>query len=71
MPELQPRYLVREDRAIRDLPNDDFERFPCWTVTRMTAGMGWHIGKYADEATAMAVAAMLQGVADAGKEVLS
>lgn len=30
-----------------------------WTVTRVTDGFGWHIGRYTDEETAMRIAEIL------------
>lgn len=50
-------YQVKEDRTVRPLPDDDFDRVPCWTVTRVSDG--WHIAKYADEETAAKVADLL------------
>jgi hypothetical protein len=71
MPEPRIRYLVKPTTAaiVRSTDPIDIETVDVWEVTRFTNGFGWHIGKYADEPTAMAVAAALQGVADVGGEV--
>lgn len=35
------------------------ETIEIWTVTRITNGFGWHVGKYADEETAKRIAEIL------------
>jgi hypothetical protein len=57
----ETRYTVRPEKTTRVVNTDpiDLESVPCWVVTRVTGGMGWHIGKYETEAVANAVAAAL------------
>jgi hypothetical protein len=47
----------------------DVQRTPCWTVTRIGNGMGWHIGKYRSKLAADGVAHILATLADQGEEI--
>lgn len=60
------RYVVREDKTTEVVTSDPIElkSVPCWTVTRVTDGMGWHIGKYKTEPAAQAVAGALRKFTD-------
>lgn len=65
MPDI--RYTIRRGTAIKSLPDEDIEhveRIPCWTVTRVTGGMGWHVGKYRSREVAEAVALVLTKFVD-------
>lgn len=57
-----PKYIVREDTATEGDPldPDSWKNVPCWSVTRVTGGMSWHIGKYRSDATAEEVADFLR-----------
>jgi hypothetical protein len=57
-------YVVSEARTIRKLPDDDFERVPCWTVMRTTDRSITPAGKYATKKAAEAVAAFLRLVSE-------
>lgn len=60
------RYIVRPEKTTKVISSHpiDLESVPCWTVTRVTEGMGWHIGKYETEPAANAVAAALAAFRD-------
>lgn len=55
--------MVRPDTntVVVDAAALDLRTEPCWSVTRVTNGFGWHIGKYDSEAVAEAVAKALAG----------
>lgn len=55
------KYIVRAVERTEVVTSDPIElrSVPCWSVTRVTDGMGWHIGKYATEAAAQSVAGLL------------
>lgn len=60
-------YVVKKSRAVIQKPGgtvDEFIEIPCCEVSRHTGGMAWHIGKYADEATADAVARVLHALSE-------
>jgi hypothetical protein len=60
------RYTVRPEKTTEVISSDPIElkSIPCWTVTRVTGGMGWHIGKYKTERAAQRVAVFLDAFSD-------
>jgi len=55
-------YRVERTTAIRQLPDDDFERAAAWEVTRVIGGMAWSIGKWDNEASARVAARLLDAL---------
>lgn len=58
-------YVVRQDKTTEVISSSPIELadVPCWTVTRMTAGSGWHIGKYKSKKAAQLAAGLLATLA--------
>ena len=56
------KYPVKADATAEVVSTDpiDIVSVPVWTITRVTAGKGWHIGKYRTPEAAHAVAAVLK-----------
>lgn len=62
-------YRVKEDTTTEVISVDpiDIVSVPVWTVTRVTAGMGWHIAKYRTAKAAQKAADALAALS--GEEV--